>query len=426
MPMLYSTRERLRTFFKPMTGHDDSANAQRWRFYGWILIAVGMGFNANLFYSLGSTCAISLAIMLVGITLDLVKLNALLTMAISWVRKETMIALGNLTFLLLLSLISLAAGFGFWSMTNERLETQRTQESLPFITAKDNYEAANKQVNVLSKYADININEERTKFTALNGEINAFLSSAAKNSRGITAGTVQSRIGDCLGDGYYERTYCGRLHTMQEKVSPIQQAIKNGEAYQTALKARQQASQDLQATAQSSRFVTAPIYMDLGKLFGKPPEVTRLVLMTLITLVIELTAIWCFINFNRFGFYGRGIEGQFEEVPEIVNKPKKSEKSSVKEQGEPVKWQVSHVSSTFNFDTPLQSNLARTENTSLNTAFNSRKERAKEPEAVARQTSTPNDVGSLQHHRQKTIAKVAVEQDASYLKRFAKFIVATK
>lgn len=425
MPMLYSTRERLRTFFKPMTGHDDSANAQRWRFYGWILIAVGMGFNANLFYSLGSTCAISLAIMLVGVTLDLVKLNALLTMAISWVRKETMIALGNLIFLLLLSLISLAAGFGFWSMTNERLETQRTQESLPFITAKDNYEAASKQVNVLSTYADININEERTKLEALNGEINAFLSSAAKNSRGTTAGTVQSRIGDCLGEGYYERTYCGRLRAMQEKVAPIQQAIKNGEAYQTALKARQQASQDLQATTQSSRFVTAPIYLDLGKVFGKPPEVTRLILMTLITLVVELTAIWCFINFNRFSFYGRGVEGQFEEVSEIVDKPKKSEKSekfSVKEQGEPVKWQVSHVSSTFNFDTQLQNNLARTENTSLNTAFNARKE----PEAVTRQTPTPNDVNSLQHHRQKPIAKVAAEQDTGYLKRFAKFIVATK
>lgn len=419
MPILHDTRERLRTFFKPMTGHDDSANAQRWRFYGWILIAVGMGFNANLFYSLGPTCIISLAIMLVGITLDLVKLNALLTMAISWVRKETMIAIGNLTFLLLLSLISLAAGFGFWSMTNERLETQRTQESFPFITAKDNYEAINKQVNVLSKYSDVDINEEKTKLRALNAEIETFLSSTAKNSRGTSAGTVQSRIGDCSGNGYYERAYCGKLHTMQEKILPIQQAITNGEAYQTALKARQQASQDLQATGQGSRFVTAPIYLDLGKLIGKPPEIARLILMSLITLVIELTAIWCFVNFNRFGYYNQDIEGQFFER---VDNPKEPKKSEVKEQNEPIKWQIPHVSSTFNFDTALQGGLARTENTSLNT----RKEKMKEPEQVFRQAPTSGQAG-VQRHQRKSVTKRNEEKESTgYLKRFAKFLVATR
>lgn len=420
MPILYSTRERLRTFFKPMTGHDDSANAQRWRFYGWILIAVGMGFNANLFYSLGSTCAVSLAIMLVGITLDLVKLNALLTMAISWVRKETMIALGNLTFLLLLSLISLAAGFGFWSMTNERLETQRAQESLPFITAKDNYETANKQVSVLSRYADINLNEERAKLETLNREIEVFLSSSARNSQGTPVGTVQSRIGDCSGNGYYEHAYCGKLRAMQDKVLPIQQVVSNGEAYQIALKVRQQASQDLQATSQTSRSVTAPIYVDLGRLFGKPPEVARLILMTLITLVVELTAIWCFVNFNRFGYYSSSSKDIEEPFNEVFDEPKKSDKFVAKEPSEPiVKWQVPQVSSTFNFGTSLQSNLARTENTSLNAASNTRKTPVREPEAVFRQTS---DAG-LQHSRQRPVTK---KQETNYLRRVAKFLVATK
>lgn len=385
MPILHRTRERLRSFFEPMTGHDDSANAQRWRLYGWILIAVGMGFNANLFYSLGSTCAVSLAIMLVGITLDLVKLNALLTMAISWVRKETVIAFGNLVFLLLLSLISLAAGFGFWSMTNERLETQRIRESLPFIAAKNNYESANEQVKLLSKYASIDVNEERAKLEAIEVEKTTFLASTAKNVNGTSAGTVESRIGDCVGDSYYERTYCGKLRELKAALIPVQRAIANAEAYQAALKTRQQAGQDIQATSQGSGMVTAPIYTDLGRLLGKPPEVTRLILMSLITLVIEFTAIWCFVNFNRLSYYKKNIEGDYRKVtdePEPAAEP-----LAPKTQKEFIKLQVPEVSTVFRFETmdiALAGNLTHTENVPANAMFTHRTERVKKPELNTR------------------------------------------
>ena len=426
-PIITSYKEALKqlyAFFKPMSGHADPANARRWRFYGWILIAVGMGFNANLFYSLGPTCIISLAIMIVGVILDLVKLNALLTMAISWVRQETLIALGNLAFLLLLSLISLAAGFGFWSMTNESLETKRAQESLPFITARNNYQTADKQVNLLSQYATINLNDERAKLEALKMNIETFLSSTAKNSNGVSAGTVRSRIGDCSGNSYYERVYCGELRALQAQMIPLNQAIANAEAYQVALKARQQASQDLKATGKGNQFFTTPLYADLGKLIGKSPEETRLILMFLITLVIELTAIWCFINFNRLSYYHKPIE---EPPHKMTDEPKKPNKPSVEtpQQEAPIKWQISPVSSTFNFDTSLQSSsFARTENSaSHDTTSNSQQENT--VELVFRQEFTKNNT-DLQHHKQKLFKQGNTKKPTNYLKRFMKFLTALK
>jgi len=332
----------LRAFVTIMVSREDAANAHRWCVYGWVLIAVGMGFNANLFYSLGTSVAISLAIMIVGMTLDLVKLNALLTMAVSWARRDTLNALGNFFFLLLLSSISLAAGFGFWSVTNERFESQRVKESLPFVAAKENYEVADAQVKNLAEFAKVNINNEQAQLEAVEAEIAAFLAGPAKNSQGVVAGTIANRIGDCNSDGYYQRTYCTQLEVFKAKVIPHRQAVANAKAYQEAVAARSQARQDMLKNSSSGNAGTAaPIYVDIGRMLSIQPDSARLWLSSLITLVIELTALWCFVNFNRLGCEP---EETTKQCPKPNGKPVPSTDSTLQD----FRWRRPQMTTAFN------------------------------------------------------------------------------
>ncbi len=42
--------------------------------------------------------------------------------------------------------------------------------------------------------------------------LNQLLNQTAKNMAGQSAGTVRSRVGDCMGHSYYQSQYCSEIH----------------------------------------------------------------------------------------------------------------------------------------------------------------------------------------------------------------------
>jgi hypothetical protein len=70
--------------------------------------------------------------------------------------------------------------------------------------------------------------------TTLETEKQAYLASAATNSRGQGAGTIGVRVGDCTGTSYYVKKYCGQIRRLDSQIREAKTTADKWNAYKNA------------------------------------------------------------------------------------------------------------------------------------------------------------------------------------------------
>jgi hypothetical protein len=104
----------------------------------------------------------------------------------------------------------------------------------------DVYQAAVAQrQQAAEKVAALSIDETqavaaKNALTTLETEKQAYLASAATNSRGQSAGTIGVRVGDCLGTSYYIKKYCGKIRTLDSQIRAAKATVDKWNAYKSA------------------------------------------------------------------------------------------------------------------------------------------------------------------------------------------------
>jgi hypothetical protein len=70
--------------------------------------------------------------------------------------------------------------------------------------------------------------------TTLSQEKQAYLASAATNSRGNGAGTIGARVGDCTGTSYYVKKYCGKIRSLDSQLGEAKATVDKWHEYKNA------------------------------------------------------------------------------------------------------------------------------------------------------------------------------------------------
>jgi hypothetical protein len=104
----------------------------------------------------------------------------------------------------------------------------------------DVYQAAVAQRQTAAeKVAALSIDETQAlaaqkALTTLEQEKQAYLASAATNSRGNGAGTIGARVGDCSGTSYYVKKYCGKIRTLDSQLGDAKATVDKWHQYKNA------------------------------------------------------------------------------------------------------------------------------------------------------------------------------------------------
>jgi hypothetical protein len=135
-----------------------------------------------------------------------------------------------------LSVLSLAAAYGFFSEINEKYEAMRLKESAIYaqhIKAVDNAQA---KLNNLAQYADVDTAAITAQIASYQGANEAFFNTVAKNSLGQSTGrTVGQITAQCTKDNWYTRQYCGKRLDNQAQIQQLQAQLHGYQRYQSAL-----------------------------------------------------------------------------------------------------------------------------------------------------------------------------------------------
>jgi hypothetical protein len=191
---------------------------------------------------------------------------------------------------LVLSLLSLAAAYGFFFQVNETYEAMRLKDSAIYaqhIKAVDNAQA---KLDNLAQYAHVDTAAITAQIASSQGANEAFFNTIAKNSRGQSTGrTVGQITAQCTKDNWYTRQYCGKRVDNQAKIQQLQARLDGYQQYQSALahhKTAQNAFNELAIVGAANQ--AHPLFVNMGRLSNNKASDVKGFFILLTSLVVEL------------------------------------------------------------------------------------------------------------------------------------------
>jgi hypothetical protein len=253
----------------------------------------GMGILCNMiFYSDFGNGFSSLVYAIIGLLLDLAKVASIVSF-VYFVRDfEQHIIETTICAIMwfILSLLSLAAAYGFFSQLNETYEAMRLKDSAIYAQHKQAVDNAQAKLDELGQYANVNTAAITAQIASLQGANDALFSTAAKNSIGQSTGrTVGQITAQCTKDNWYTRHYCSKRLDNQAQIQQLQARLHGYQQYQSALAHHQTAQNAFNELAIIGTNNQAhPLFVNIGQLSNNKASDVKRFFILLTSLVVEL------------------------------------------------------------------------------------------------------------------------------------------
>ena len=240
-----------------------------YRVLGSLFLAFGILANVLLYVSFSDSLLYQVIYGAIGAGLDLWKAGALLLAFALWVYGRYLLGMFAAMFFVVLTLISIGAGFGFTQQMLAEYEDKARKESDSYKALQAQVQLAQSRVSNLSQYASLQGGNVSSEVDALQAEKTALLQSGATNMQDVPAGTVAQRVGDCSGSGYYVGKYCPQIKAIEAKIRAARLQAVNASSYAGAVEELNRAQVALSSAAGSaSDNETHPMFVGLGSLLG--------------------------------------------------------------------------------------------------------------------------------------------------------------
>jgi hypothetical protein len=268
----------------------------KWRLRLISLVAYGVfgiGVLCNLiFYSNFGSGFSSLVYAIIGVLFDLAKVVCIVLVvyfARDFERYLTETSIFAMMWLVL-SLLSLAAAYGFFSQLNEKYEAMRLKDSAIYAQHKLAVDNAQAKLDSLAQYANVDTAALTAQIASSQGANERFFNTIAKNSLGQSTGrTVGQITAQCTKDNWYARHYCGKRLDNQAQIQQLQARLDGYQRYQSALAHHQTAQKAFNELAIVGAANQAhPLFVNIGRLTNNNASDVKGFFILLTSLVIEL------------------------------------------------------------------------------------------------------------------------------------------
>jgi hypothetical protein len=191
---------------------------------------------------------------------------------------------------LVLSLLSLAAAYGFFSQINEIYEAMRLKDSAIYTQHKQAVDNAQAKLDNLAQYANVDTAAITAQIASSQGANDALFNTVAKNSLGQSTGrTVGEITAQCTKNNWYTRQYCGKRVDNQAQIQQLQARLDGYQRYQSALAHHQTAQTAFNQLAIVGAANQAhPLFVNIGRLSNNKPSAVKRFFILLTSLVVEL------------------------------------------------------------------------------------------------------------------------------------------
>jgi hypothetical protein len=268
----------------------------KWNLRAISLVAYGIfgiGIVCNMtFYSGFGNGASSLIYAMLGLLFDLAKVLSIVAF-VYFVRDfESHITETTICGImwLVLSILSLAAAYGFFSEINEKYEAMRLKESAIYTQYKQAVDNAQAKLDNLAQYANVDTAAITAQIASSQGANDALFNTIAKNSRGQNTGrTVGQLTAQCTKDNWYTRHYCGKRVDNNAKIQQLQARLDGYQQYQSALAHHQTAQNAFNELAIVGAANQAhSLFVNVGLLTNSKASSVKGFFILLTSLVVEL------------------------------------------------------------------------------------------------------------------------------------------
>jgi hypothetical protein len=213
----------------------------KWNLRAISLVAYGIfgiGIVCNMtFYSGFGNGSSSLIYAMFGLLFDLAKVLSIVAFVYfvrdfeAYITETTICGI----MWLVLSILSLAAAYGFFSEINEKYEAMRLKESAIYARYKQAVDNAQAKLDNLAQYANVDTAAITAQIASYQSANDALFNTIAKNSRGQNTGRTVSEItAQCTKNNWYTRHYCGKRVDNRAKIQQLQARLDGYERYQSS------------------------------------------------------------------------------------------------------------------------------------------------------------------------------------------------
>jgi hypothetical protein len=191
---------------------------------------------------------------------------------------------------LVLSVLSLAAAYGFFSQINEKYEAMRLKDSAIYAQHQQAVDTAQAKLDNLAQYANVDTAAITAQIASFQGGNDALFNTVAKNSLGQSTGrTVGQMTAQCTKNNWYTRQYCGKRADNQAQIQQLQARLHGYERYQSALahhQTAQKAFNELAITGAANQ--AHSLFVNIGRLTNNKASSVKEFYILLTSLVVEL------------------------------------------------------------------------------------------------------------------------------------------
>jgi hypothetical protein len=253
----------------------------------------GIGIVCNMtFYSGFGNGSSSLIYAMIGLLFDLAKVLSIVAF-VYFVRDfESHITETTICGImwLVLSVLSLAAAYGFFSEINEKYEAMRLKESAIYAQHKQAVDNAQAKLDNLAQYANVDTAAITAQIASYQGANDALFNTIAKNSRGQNTGRTVSEItAQCTKNNWYTRHYCGKQIDNNAQIQQLQARLDGYQQYQSALAHHQTAQNAFNELAIVGAANQAhSLFVNVGLLTNSKASSVKGFFILLTSLVVEL------------------------------------------------------------------------------------------------------------------------------------------
>ena len=285
---------------------------------GLFFIILGLAANVMLYGSFSDDPFYKTTYIGMGLGFDLTKSFLLIITVLLWVSGLFVLSLIAGLFWCVLTVISVAAGFGFMSVVQSETESAAVLASARYQSAQSAVEQASKSVASLSQYADkTQADAAQAKIQALETQLSALLNEPARNSVGQKTGkTVQRQLGQgCPGGSWYHGKYCPQIEGLKAEQAEFKRVIEGHQQYIAALKHKETMLSELTSLDVATVGATShlhPMFIGLSKLLGYQADNIKFLFLFLSSLTCELLGSFCLLVYSRLGLLIKGNGRVFE------------------------------------------------------------------------------------------------------------------
>lgn len=244
---------------------------------GFAMWAISIIATISFWSSLGDSAGSSGLYIATGLVISVIALIMLPISVYAWRADKIVAAVFTGVVWLVLVGLMLVAEFGFFSKSQDSLESQKNVAGLPYQAAKARLDSANERLASMSNNASVDVaglSAKRDKLVTQKTTLSKELSSCGKN-----------HFRACINPKKAE------IDAISTEIAGLDSQLGSGQGYKGVLAERDAALKDLQANAKAggtSESHMSPVFVYGERLTGIPAKQLQVNLMIVLAFVMEL------------------------------------------------------------------------------------------------------------------------------------------